>query len=353
CVPTETALAYRSRFHEILIDEYQDSNLVQELLLKSISGEEEGNYNRFMVGDVKQSIYKFRLARPELFMEKYNSYLKEDSACQRIDLHKNFRSRPQVLASVNELFRRIMGRKVGGVEYDREAALYPGALYPDASVPDISKAGTDSFGTEPLGAAEDFAPGFFDADTGTSGSGGFSSAYDTEYIIIGKDEDSPLTAREQEAAVIAGKIQDLYRTFKVTDKDSGQMRPVRYSDMVILLRTTSGWAEEFKGILEKEGIPAYVSSRTGYFQTVEIKALMQYLNIIDNPLQDIPLYGALKSFFGGFSEQEIAYIRAENKRIPLYDRLVSHDGALRERIQQFLEKLFYYRQKTAYTPLHN
>ncbi|MDE7331015.1 MAG: UvrD-helicase domain-containing protein [Lachnospiraceae bacterium] len=351
-IPSPAALEYRQFFGEILIDEYQDSNLVQELLLKSISGEEEGNYNRFMVGDVKQSIYKFRLARPELFMEKYNSYLKEDSACQRIDLHKNFRSRPQVLASVNELFRRIMGRKVGGVEYDREAALYPGALYPDASVPDISKAGTDSFGTEPLGAAEDFAPGFFDADTGTSGSGGFSSAYDTEYIIIGKDEDSPLTAREQEAAVIAGKIQDLYRTFKVTDKDSGQMRPVRYSDMVILLRTTSGWAEEFKGILEKEGIPAYVSSRTGYFQTVEIKALMQYLNIIDNPLQDIPLYGALKSFFGGFSEQEIAYIRAENKRIPLYDRLVSHDGALRERIQQFLEQLFYYRQKTAYTPIH-
>lgn len=315
--PSLAALEYRQFFGEILIDEYQDSNLVQELLLKSISGEEDGNYNRFMVGDVKQSIYKFRLARPELFMEKYNSYPKEDSDCQRIDLHKNFRSRPQVLASVNELFGRIMGRKVGGVEYDEEAALYPGASFPpvsDADMPDY--------------------------------------IYDTEYIIIGKDGESPLTVREQEAAVIAGKIQEMYRNFKVTDKESGQMRPVRYSDMVILLRTTSGWAEEFKGILEKEGIPAYVSSRTGYFQTVEIKVLMQYLNIIDNPLQDIPLYGTLKSFFGGFSQEEIADIRAQDKGIPLYDRLVSHEGELKERIHKFLEQLFYYRQKTAYTPIH-
>ena len=338
-VPSPAALEYRQFFGEILIDEYQDSNLVQELLLKSISGEEDGNYNRFMVGDVKQSIYKFRLARPELFMEKYNSYSKEDSDCQRIDLHKNFRSRPQVLASVNELFGRIMGRKVGGVEYDGEAALYPGASFPDGPVPDSP--GGQTGATDPASVS-----------TSASGDDGASPAYNTEYIIIGKDGDSPLTVREQEAAVIAGKIQELYRTFKVTDKDSGRLRPVKYSDMVILLRTTSGWAEEFKGILEKEGIPAYVSSRTGYFRTVEIKALMQYLNIIDNPLQDIPLYGTLKSFFGGFSEEEIAKIRAGNKRVPLYDRLVSHEGELKGRVHRFLERLFYYRQKTAYTPIH-
>lgn len=129
CPPPRSA-GIQAVFGEILIDEYQDSNLVQELLLKSISGEEDGNYNRFMVGDVKQSIYKFRLARPELFMEKYNSYPKEDSDCQRIDLHKNFRSRPQVLASVNELFGRIMGRKVGVWNTTKKRLFIRGLRFP-------------------------------------------------------------------------------------------------------------------------------------------------------------------------------------------------------------------------------
>ena len=312
-VPSPAAKEYRQHFHEILIDEYQDSNLVQELLLSSISGEDEGNYNRFMVGDVKQSIYKFRLARPELFIEKYNCYSKEDSNCQRITLHKNFRSRHQVLDSVNTLFYRIMGNALGGVEYDEEAALYPGAAYPEKQG-DVS--------------------------------------YDTEYMVMGKNEASKLTVREQEATLIAGKIRDLYRVFQVTDKETGQLRPVRYSDMVILLRTTTGWADEFKNILEKEGIPAYVASRTGYFQAVEIKVLLQLLRVIDNPLQDIPLYGTLKSFFGGFTEEEIAAIRSQGKDRSLYELLVGYDGPLRERIQEFLAQLTDYRRKTTYTPIH-
>lgn len=316
--PTAAAKEYRQYFHEILIDEYQDSNLVQELLLKSISGEDEGNFNRFMVGDVKQSIYKFRLARPELFMEKYNCYSKDDSTSQRIDLHKNFRSRHQVLDSVNELFYRIMGRELGGVEYDQEAALYPGASYSETSYSEKE----------------------------------MDSPYETEYIVIGKDADSSLSTREQEAAVIAGRIRELYRKLQVTDKDTGELRPVRYSDMVILLRTTSGWAEEFKNRLEKEGIPAYVASRTGYFQAVEIKVLIQLLHVIDNPLQDIPLYGTLKSFFGGFSEEEIACIRAGDRKAPLYELLAGYEGPLQEKVQEFLIKLDRYRQKTAYTPIH-
>ena len=320
--PTAAAKEYRQYFHEILIDEYQDSNLVQELLLKSISGEDEGNFNRFMVGDVKQSIYKFRLARPELFMEKYNCYSNGDSTSQRIDLHKNFRSRHQVLDSVNELFYRIMGSKLGGVEYDEEAALYPGAVYPKE---DLTDAG---------------------------GMGDAGSPYETEYIVIGKDPASSLSVREQEAAVIAGRIRELYRELKVTDKETGALRPVKYSDIVILLRTTAGWAEEFKSRLEKEGIPAYVASRTGYFQAVEIKVLMQLLHVIDNPLQDIPLYGTLKSFFGGFSEEEIAGIRSEDKKASLYELLVSYDGPLKEKVQEFLKKIAVYRQKTAYTPIH-
>lgn len=317
---TEAAKEYRQHFYEILIDEYQDSNLVQEFLLKSISGEEEGHFNRFMVGDVKQSIYKFRLARPELFMEKYYGYSKDDSNSQRIDLHKNFRSRPQVLDSINQLFFLIMGKQLGGVEYDQEAALYPGAAYP---------------GQEEMEADKEKV-----------------SPYETEYIVMGKDGESPLNLREQEAVLIAGKIKDLYRGLKVTDKDSGQLRPVRYSDIVILLRTTSGWAEEFKSILDKEGIPAYVSSQTGYFQAVEIKVLIQFLRIIDNPLQDIPLYGTLKSFFGGFSEEEIAHMRSKDKKSTLFELLSAYQGDLQERVQSFLDMLSHYRKRSAYTPIH-
>lgn len=313
-VPTPAALEYRKFFKEIFIDEYQDSNQVQELLLRSISGEEEEHYNRFMVGDVKQSIYKFRQARPELFMEKYNRYSMEDGERQRIDLHKNFRSRPQVLESVNGLFGRIMRKDLGGVEYDEEAALYQGASFPDHP-------------EEP-------------------------SAYDTEYLIIGKSEDEFSTAREQEAAAIARKIKDIYQSLKVTDSVSGELRPVKYSDIVILLRTISGWAEEFKGVLEKEGIPAYVTSRTGYFQAVEVKTLLQLLRVIDNPLQDIPLFGTLKSYFGGFSEEEIARIRGSEKGVLLYDNLVSYRGEYENKIRLFLDRLARYRQKTVYTPIH-
>ncbi len=359
-VPSGAALEYRQFFEEILIDEYQDSNMVQELLLKSISGEEDGKYNRFMVGDVKQSIYKFRLARPELFMEKYNSYSREDSLCQRIDLHKNFRSRPEVLASVNDLFGQIMGEQLGGVEYDEEAALYPGAVFPEPPKAGISEAEMAEAKLPETPISDSDAP--------------YSFSYNTEYLVIGKDDASPFSAREQEALVIAGKIKALYRRFQVTDKGTGKLRPVRYSDMVILLRTTAGWAEEFKGVLEREGIPAYVSSRTGYFQAAEIKALLQLLRVIDNPLQDIPLYGALKSFFGGFSEEEIARIRnggeetcaeeGEEDKKPengngkervkklLYENLVSCEGALGERGRAFLDMVSRYRQKTAYTPIH-
>ncbi len=340
--PSPAALEYRQFFSEIMIDEYQDSNLVQELLLKSISGEEDGNFNRFMVGDVKQSIYKFRLARPELFMEKYSCYSKEDGSCQRIDLHKNFRSRRQVLDSVNRLFGKIMGEGLGGVEYDDEAALYEGAVYPEPAMPKT----ISSTEIIPESASEEAGL------TASAEKAASASPYKTEYLVIGKDADSPLSAREQEAAAIAEKIWHLRQSLKVTDSDTGLLRPLRYGDIVILLRTASGWAGDFKKILEKEGIPAYVASQTGYFQAAEIRTLLQLLHVIDNPLQDIPLYGTLVSFFGGFTKEEIAGVRAMNKKIPLYDLLNICEGPLKERVRGFLDWLSYYRQKTAYTPIH-
>ncbi len=276
-LPSPVAREYREYFHEILIDEYQDSNLVHEYLLWAVSGEAEGHFNRFMVGDVKQSIYKFRLARPELFLEKYETYTHEDSSCQRIDLSRNFRSRREVLDAVNSIFVNLMSRDKGGIEYDAQAALYVGAEYPEG--PDCR----------------------------------------SELLLAEKPEQgSEETAKTREARMIAARIHGLRREYLVTDKVTGTLRPARYGDMVILLRTGSGWDEEFKEVLEGEGIPVYISSKTGYFAATEVQELLQLLRVLDNPTQDIPLFGVMKSVFGGFTEEEIAVLRSESQEVSLW-----------------------------------
>lgn len=304
-VPSDVAMEYRQYFQEILIDEYQDSNLVQEYLLSAISGEAEGHYNRFMVGDVKQSIYKFRLARPELFLEKYDTYQETGDLC-RIDLAKNFRSRIQVVDAVNGVFSRIMSREIGGIAYDDKAALYPGATYPAAEDP--------AYGSEALlirkqekGEREESGIGEQHAE----GAG----------VLVDYDN-----VRQLEALAIAARIKQLKGSLKVMEKSTGELRPVRYSDMVILLRTTSGWDEEFKKILEQQGIPAYITSKTGYFGALEVQELLQFLRVLDNPRQDIPLFGVMQSVFGGFTQEEIAQIRSggeghSRKRMTLYEAL--------------------------------
>ncbi len=309
--PTHIAREYRDYYAEIMIDEYQDSNMIQEYLLKAVSGEEDGKYNRFIVGDVKQSIYRFRLSRPELFIEKYNSYETEGQR-RRIDLAKNFRSRAQVLSSVNEVFYRLMSRENGGVEYDEKAALYAGATYPEI-------------------------------DDGA-----------TELILVGKPTaDSGYSEREAEATVIGNRIKELYREFQVTDKYTGQLRPLRYSDIVILLRAGSGWDEEFKKVLEEMGIPTHVTARKGYFSATEVQTLLQFLRVLDNPRQDIPLFGVMKSVFGGFSEEEIAMVRSGKKKQLLYEALVQYESqdALGEKVQAFLQKITKYRELAVYLPI--
>ena len=342
-VPSAVALEYRQHFAEILIDEYQDSNLVQEYLLKAVSGEEEGRFNRFMVGDVKQSIYKFRLARPELFLEKYDTYCPEEKsglsggncleketapqkrnfseekfrpkfgncpaykACRRIDLARNFRSRIQVVDAVNSVFSRIMSREIGGIEYDEKAELYPGAVYPEAVYPEDSK---------DTGESDRHANG---AEEGVG--------YESELLLVEKPGgDAQDNAKQAEARAIAGKIRELMTGFYVTDKESGSLRPVRYSDMVILLRTNTGWDEEFKQVLEEEGIPVYITSKTGYFSATEVQELLQFLRVLDNPTQDIPLFGVMKSVFGGFSEEELAKLRGGKKGTSLYEAVVEYAG---------------------------
>lgn len=315
---TKTAQEYREFFEEVMIDEYQDSNLVQEYLLKAVSGEEEGRFNRFMVGDVKQSIYKFRLARPELFMEKYDTYSLEESSCQRIDLHKNFRSRREVIHSVNRIFEQLMGERLGGITYDEAAALNCGAVYPE------------------------------------------NDGCETELLLMQKQEkDSEgeqLGAKELEAMGIARRIRRLVQEFQVTDKESGQLRPCRYQDIVVLLRSNSGWDEVFKEVFAGQGIPAHVTSKTGYFSTTEIQTLMQMLRVLNNPLQDIPLFGTMKSIFGRFTEEEIVSIRTFSGKKWLYESLKEYanagpDAALREKAASFLEMLSDYRKKVVYLPV--
>mgnify|MGYP000152185769 CR=1 FL=1 len=210
---TNAAKELAEQFAEIMIDEYQDSNLVQEKLLSAVSGIEDGIYNIFMVGDVKQSIYRFRLARPDLFMEKFRTYpLEQGGEKLRIDLHRNFRSRKEVLESVNYLFYQIMGEDLGGVEYDQDAALYPQREFPPKEI------------TEP--AAEVLLL--------------------EEDDPVWKDQEDGQTARELEAKMTALRIRELMEHQEVLDKETEQYRKVRYSDITILLRTMSGWAETFK-----------------------------------------------------------------------------------------------------------
>lgn len=315
-VPSPVAMEYRQHFAEILIDEYQDSNLVQEYLLRAVSGEEDGRFNRFLVGDVKQSIYRFRLARPELFLEKYQTYT-EAGSCRRIDLARNFRSRVQVVDAVNDVFSRLMSERAGGLCYDERAALYPGAVYPEQEE---------------------------------------ASANDTELILVEKPESAKsMGDREAEARAVAAKIKSLRGSFQVTDK-AGNFRHARFSDMVILLRSNRGWDEEFKRVLEEEGIPAYITSKTGYFAATEVQELLQLLRVLDNPRQDIPLFGTMKSLFGGFTEEEIARIRSGRRKGTLYEALKEFsagdgDGELRRRTEHFLECLASYRRRATYLPV--
>lgn len=355
-VPSNVAMEYRQYFQEILIDEYQDSNLVQEYLLSAISGEAEGHYNRFMVGDVKQSIYKFRLARPELFLEKYDTYQETGDLC-RIDLAKNFRSRVQVVDAVNGVFSRIMSRKIGGIAYDDKAALYPGAVYPAQEDP--------AYGSEALlirkpekGEREESGIGEQHAE----GAG----------VLVDYDN-----VRQLEALAIAARIKQLKGSLKVMEKSTGELRPVRYSDMVILLRTTSGWDEEFKRILEQQGIPVYITSKTGYFGALEVQELLQFLRVLDNPRQDIPLFGVMQSVFGGFTQEEIAQIRSggeghSRKRMTLYEALkevaqrgrtveegeetsvgesAGKETELSQKADTFLQRIDHYRDLTPFTSI--
>lgn len=301
--PSEVALQYKKKFEEVLIDEYQDSNLVQETLLSLVSRKEQVVPNLFMVGDVKQSIYRFRMAKPELFLEKYNTFsMKEGALNLRIDLDQNFRSRENILYGINFIFNQIMTETMGEMDYDEKAALYPGANYPELEEGEAG--GAIELHLIEKNNIEDEKE---DAET-----------YEEEII----EELEPV---QIEARLIVKRIRELMKQqppFKVFDKEQKRYRSMQYKDIVILLRATQNWAPIFVEELLKENIPAYADASTGYFNAIEIQIILSVLKIIDNPRQDLPLITVLRSSIVGISADDLATLREVGEERDFYDTLL-------------------------------
>ncbi|WP_144470095.1 helicase-exonuclease AddAB subunit AddA [Bacillus safensis] len=312
-IETEAAKYYQQQFEEVLVDEYQDTNLVQETILKLVSkGEHAAEGNLFMVGDVKQSIYRFRLAEPMLFLNKYKQFKPDGKETgKRIDLNKNFRSRSDVLDSTNFLFKQLMGETVGEIEYDEQAELKLGASYPESK------------------------------DT------------TTEMLLVHLDQQEAETDEEREeletvqleARVIAKKIRELVeQPFQVYDAKQQMTRKLQYRDIVILLRSMP-WAPQMMEELKKQGIPVYANLSSGYFEATEVSVILSLLKVIDNPYQDIPLAAVLRSPIVHLDENEMALIRTSDKKGTYYDAVkafmsVTHsDHPTCKKLEQFFRLL--------------
>lgn len=326
-MPSHAALEYQSQFVEVLLDEYQDTNQVQEAIVSLIARPTPGN--RFMVGDVKQSIYRFRLAEPALFLQKYRTYRDIDDVSDdpapgsKIDLAQNFRSSRQVVNGVNYLFRQMMERSVGEIDYDQKAELAFGATYLEHADHPIEMLIIDRA-----------ASVYDDAD-------------ESDDVPLAEGD---LETVQMEARLIATQIKTLMgngtsEPFQVFDKDRGGMRVITYRDIVILLRATKQWApvmiEEFK----RAGIPSYAELNTGYFEAGEIEIVLSLLQVIDNPLQDIPLVAVLRSPLYQLSADELAQIRILSKGAPFYEAVHHYAQAaevynptLQSKLKQFLKQ---------------
>lgn len=340
-VYTETADKLANRFEEILIDEYQDSNQLQEVILNAVSktrlsGE---NNNIYMVGDVKQSIYKFRLACPELFIEKYDTY-GETGDNVRIELQKNFRSRENVLECANDVFSHIMNKNFSGIGYDESVRLNAGFPYPEYS--------DSNYGDE--------------------------ANKSTDVILISSENEEEATTRELEADRLAKLIEGIVSSgVNVYDADENIYRPAEYRDIVILTRSVTGWADTFADALMDRGIPAYTDSSTGYFSVREIQVILSMLTIVDNPVQEISLAAAMMSYFGGFTAAELGMVRKlgrEHADKNVHNNLYEHLKAVAvlggaDKIQEtdvkqlsgkcalFLAKLTEYRDKSSVESLYD
>lgn len=310
--PTEIAKQYQQKFEEIAIDEYQDSNQVQELILKSVS---RGN-NIFMVGDMKQSIYKFRQAYPKLFSDKYEQYsLEGNEKGLKIQLFKNFRSNQNILDITNTIFETIMSKELGDINYTKEEFLNLGADYPQIE---------NGVGKSELH--------IIDAKTEKE-----EITWEDEEEEIPEEENSKeLDKVEIEAKFVAQRIQELVKSGKLIKCKSGDYKKVEYRDIVVLLRSTSSVAPIFERELIKNNIPVFSDATSEYLDTMEVQTILNVLKILDNPLDDITLVSVMRSPIGGFTDNEILEIRLQNREDSVYSNLLN---ASQEKVQTFLNKM--------------
>lgn len=392
-VPTRAAEELSEKYDEILVDEYQDSNLIQELILETVSGKRSGRNNIFMVGDVKQSIYRFRHARPELFMSKYQSYPHERGHDnQVIQLYKNFRSRTEVIDAVNYIFGQIMSEQVGELDYTHKEYLRSGAEYGqvkegctaggdievhildlDSTLGEITPGeeqeadkaipGGQTADNGSNGQIADAASNVQASDTGSNGQNA-ASVSGKQNAETGEDaleEEEMLDSIQSEARIAGMRIKSLVsqtdESFVVYDRKLKEYRPVQYRDIVILMRATRRWADVFTDELAAMGIPAYADTDLGYFKTVEVETVLSLLKIIDNPLQDIPMLAVLRSPMFGLSADELADIRLAGRDVTIYEAIITGTqtkGAftadLQKKLLRFLTLLKGWREAAQYTP---
>lgn len=331
--PTEVAKKYKEKFEEIAIDEYQDSNLVQEAILTSIS---KGN-NIFMVGDVKQSIYKFRQARPELFLQKYDEYKNKEEKAQednlKIQLFRNFRSRQNILNITNLVFESIMSKELGDINYNENEYLNYGANYPE---PEEIKNYAGIAELDIIDLKEDESITAFEGE---------------------EDEEEQERVEDDvlEAKFVANKIQELLNSnYMVFDKKQGY-RKIRPKDIVILLRATSNLSPIYEKELSDLELPVFSDTSGTYLDTVEIQTILSVLKIIDNPLQDIPLVVVLRSSICNFTDNDLIIIRLTDRNCNFYEALIKTrlicEGDLKNKIESFLEKLEKWKSISQYMPL--
>ncbi len=322
--PSNVAKHFQEQFNEVLVDEYQDVNLVQETILALIS-DQSGTGNMFMVGDVKQSIYRFRHAEPALFIKKYKRFSTDESEGQRIDLARNFRSREHVLTGANYIFRQILDEELGEINYDADAELiYANKMYDALENKDV-------------------CPELLIIDREKPDENEAVSAEDEDYRDLEK--------AQLEARAYAGKIKQWIGSkntdpLQVVDKATGTIRDVQYRDIVILQRSMT-WAPTIVDELKKQGIPVNAELSTGYFEAIEIKMMISFLKIIDNPRQDIPLASVLRSPIVGLKEEELAQIRLADQKHTFYDALkkyrTQNSDETAGKVTGFMEKLQQFR----------
>ena len=330
-IASSAALMYQNRFKEVLVDEYQDTNMVQEAILQLVKKGDEQTGNLFMVGDVKQSIYRFRLAEPNLFLGKYQRFSVDgNGAGLRIDLSQNFRSRQEVLFGTNYLFKQLMGVTVGEIDYDEAAELKLGANYPSEQEHPVELILIDQAKNDDPSEAE------------TS----FESTEEAseEAALFDRND---LEQSQLEARMIAGKIKEIITERKpVYYPKTKSEQPIMYRDIVILMRSMT-WAPQMLEELKQHGIPVYANLSTGYFEATEVAIMLSLLKIIDNPYQDIPLAAVLRSPIVGLTEAELAQIRINQKAGTFFEALASfcqqkppsHLQELSEKVRPFFESL--------------